>query len=162
MYNKTSEPVCDDALCEKLRVLTAQHKKTQYFSLLIPFCAVVLCFFGVVLSLLRKEWLVYFFIISIIAALLVSSMSKQKVVKHKKLIREALTYDALRSAFELIEYSPENHIDRKFIIDGRLRLKWNICEGNDFFRARYKGVEFMFSDVQVLHFNNVVDNRSYW
>ena len=152
MYNKTSAPVCDDALCEKLRALTAQHKKIQNFSLLIPFCAIVFCFFGAVLSLLRKEWLVYLFIIAIIAALLVSSMSKQKVVKHKKLIRETLTCDALRSAFELIEYSPETHIDRQFIIDGRLRFEWNICEGNDFFQARYKGVEFMFSDVQLIHY----------
>lgn len=92
MYEETSKPVCDDALSNKLRVLTAQHKKMQKISLLIPFCAVVFCFLGVIFSLLTKEWLVYLFIISIIVASLVSSMSKQKVVKTKKLIREKLTY----------------------------------------------------------------------
>jgi len=68
-------------------------------------------------------------------------------VKEKKaLISDHVIKGMLAANFELIEYAPRKSFLRGQLKDSQLR-GWARTMGNDFLRARYKGISFAFSDV---------------
>jgi len=66
----------------------------------------------------------------------------------KALISLYVVEGMLADSFELIEYVPQESISDKQLRASQLR-GWNMNTGNDFFEAKYRGVSFAFSDVEL-------------
>jgi hypothetical protein len=78
---------------------------------------------------------------------------KESEIKITRLLNESdLVRRELENIFEMIEYDPENHIDDELLWEAQMNLQRNMHYhvGRDYFKAKYKGVEFMFSNVQIL------------
>jgi len=68
-------------------------------------------------------------------------------IKEKKVIISAhVIQGMLADNFELIEYIPHHFFQKQQLGVSQLQ-GWSTNKGNDFFRAKYKGVSFAFSDV---------------
>jgi len=81
-----------------------------------------------------------------ILGLVFVARQRKHLKKAKQLISDNITRDALEEAFELIEYDSQKHIGGDLYWEAKPGF-WAMSKGNDYIRAKYRGVEFMFSDV---------------
>jgi len=137
----------DTALFQKLRPLSARRRKFEAIGwVLVIFAAAML--FAIYLG--SDSLLVG--ILGVVGGIVggICLYLRHLYVKEKKtLISTHVVQRMLEDNFELLEYNPYRTFTETELHAAELR-RWNNHKGNDFFRARYRGVRFSFSDVKLL------------
>ncbi|MCL2108557.1 MAG: DUF3137 domain-containing protein [Oscillospiraceae bacterium] len=88
-------------------------------------------------------------IAAIIGAVAVWAVAKNKEWKLKQLVSDNVTVGVLKDAFELHEYSPQRAVPHDLVYNSRLISGWSDYSGSDLVRGKYKGQNFMFSDIDL-------------
>ena len=142
--------ISDAELSETLKPLSAKNK---FFSKLgMIFIVIMMLIFAIMIfsAIVMQNFFMVFFILfpvsGIIAAIFFKIASIYSKVK-KQLIID-IVQDALKNNFELLEYHPDEHISKVTVLESKL-FNWNRINGSDLFHANYRGVGFMFSDLQL-------------
>jgi len=126
------------------------HKKMKLFDIISWILLIIsACVMLVITSRdMQEQYMTWFWaalIASIIGFVFVALQVKHRK-KAKQLVSDNIIRNALQGAFELIEYAPQKHIGEYLYWETQPGF-WKSNRGNDYIRAKYRGVEFMFSDV---------------
>jgi len=134
-------------LFQKLRPLSARRRKFEIIggSLLVPAAVMLFAIYLGWDSLLGG----LFGVVGGIVGGACLYMRHLCVKEKKALISTHVVQGMLEDSFELIEYDPCVTFVEEQLSVAQLR-RWNSHSGNDFFRAKYKGITFSFSDVKLL------------
>jgi len=145
--NNTAPRLSDAELSRKLEPLS---KKAKMFAILGVVCIGVAIssyfvpnFFGD-LDLL----FIFQFTVGLILCLVFFGMHAKYTEKKKRLISANVVHDMLADAFELSIYDPDRNIGEYWVQKSQLK-GWNNMQGSDFIRAKHRGVDFTFSDVEL-------------
>jgi len=76
----------------------------------------------------------------------------------KHLVAVNLVRDALDEVFDVEVYSHNRHIGSATIEEANLLRDWNECDGSDYIRGKYKGVQFAFSDIKLVDVQEGTDS----
>jgi len=100
------------------------------------------------LSVLDEYWYVFplAFVLGLIWTLIASGYGTAK----KTLISVQVVHDILENTFDLIAFRPKEYIDEEQLRKAQFR-RWTDSDGRNFFVARYRGVQFTYSDIKISH-----------
>jgi len=142
--NNTAPRLTDAELSRKLDPLKAKSKMFTVFA--------AICFGITVLSIVLEHFtdpsllLILSPIIGTILCCACLHMMSKYTKKKKRLISANVVHDMLASAFELSIYDPDRHVGEYWVQKSQLK-GWDNMQGSDFIRAKYRGIDFTFSDV---------------
>lgn len=139
-------PVCPIAFKEKVKKARARERK------LYPIFALVI----IVSTIMIK--VEYGFFLSLVVCWGIKESLWKEV---NKIIADADIVKAmLAEHFQILEYDRHKAIDRKVFGEAQLNYSWETSENRDYLRARYRGLEFLFANVELYTVQLNMSSRS--
>jgi hypothetical protein len=89
------------------------------------------------------------FVIALILCIVLYFEARKQVSKLKSMMGDGITLPLLREAFEIRKYEPNGHISENLVRSSYLVIGWHRISGSDFVEGSYKGVNILYSDVQL-------------
>ena len=152
------QSLCDTTISEKLVML---NKKLSVFSIvgfIFIGCGVVAFSFA---QRTDSGGLHVLAIFSVLIGIACFAKRQQYYNEKKTLISERVVWAMLADNFELIEYNATETFSDEQFQASQLRWGWGPISGNDLMKARYKGVDFEFSDVRLMGSVGNEDSQTY-
>ena len=137
----------DSELDARLRVLSLKALPYQILALVCFVAASISVILGGILDAKIAGVLGFLGSCAVFAA--VSVRGNVHLSKMKRLVSDNITRNALEEAFSDITYDPKRCISRDLLEKARYRKDWHIYRGSDYISGKYKGVDFLFSDINL-------------
>jgi hypothetical protein len=128
-------------LSEKL--LSTEKKKRIFFVLALLFGA------AFTIALIVADEDSYIPVLLLIPPLIFGSLYAWHWYQLTVFISNNVTRCVLASTFELIEFDADDCIKSELLRKAMTTFKWHNCIGFNYIKAKHRGVEFMFSDIEL-------------
>ncbi|MCL2698433.1 MAG: DUF3137 domain-containing protein [Oscillospiraceae bacterium] len=106
----------------------------------------------------ENHWRALGFIIIAFVVGTFASMVGADIARYKKRLKYAISDSVVRCAlatrFKVSRYQPKSYIERNTIVGAGLVDNWRTYSGSDLVEGTYKGVRFVFSDVNLVQRSN--------
>jgi hypothetical protein len=97
-------------------------------------------------------------VIALIIMYILFSLTRKWVSELKNFMGTAVTLPLIKEIFEVKDYQPLGHIDRKIIGLTGLISMWDRISGSDYIEGSYKGVNILYSDLHLWHTETDTDS----